>query len=211
MAHKHRADGSLTPSDIERDAAVYGLTKTFESASGVTKWGVECQRCEKRYSFGWFMATAPEIMVKRMRNSGWLFNPKLRICTACRRKEKIVSSSPAALQIGPDPKIARKIYAALDDHFDEAKKLYRPGWSDAKIAAEIDTSPEIVARIRKDGYGDLAEDPVIQALRDDVELLRMEVAEIYAKRDVELNGILTKIADLDARISHAPGIKKAVC
>ena len=38
----------------------------------------------------------------------------------------------------------------LDDHFDEGTKRFKSGWDDAKIAAELDASPEIVPRIRRE-------------------------------------------------------------
>lgn len=105
-----------------------------------------------------------------------------------------MTTPKAETAIGPDPKIARLIYASLDEHFDEVRRLYRSGWSDERIAKEIETSPVIVSRIRAAAYGELAEDPKITALRDDLELIRMEVEENVAKAIAVAN----KAAD-DAR------------
>jgi len=108
--------------------------------------------------------------------------------------------------LGPDPKLARKIYAALDDHFDDVKKRFAPGWDDQRIAKELDVSPELVIRIRREAYGELAEDPAISVLRDDVELLKMELADASDKLGKEYAGKLDDLrAGFATRISNVEG------
>lgn len=108
-----------------------------------------------------------------------------------------------------NPKIARKVYALLDDHFNEETKLYRSGWSDAKIAAEIQTSVEVVSRIREEAYGKLAQDPALQALRDDIELARMETIELQTQFNTNVATMLDKLAGLEKRLVETT-VNKAV-
>jgi len=82
--------------------------------------------------------------------------------------------------IKADPKIARRIYAMLDERFIDDKRIYQPGWSDEKVATTLGVSVEIVMNIRRTAYGELAEDPKVTQLRDDIELLRMEFSDEIA-------------------------------
>lgn len=91
------------------------------------------------------------------------------------------------------PKIARSVFAALEDHLDTEKMLYRDGYSDERIAKETGAAVEYVTRIRADAFGELAEDPVISALRDDVELLRLEIGDQWKR-------LLDKINELAKRL-----------
>jgi hypothetical protein len=116
-----------------------------------------------------------------------------------------------APQIGPDPKIARRIYAALDEHFDEDRKLYRTGWADAKVAETLDVSIDLVTRIRREAYGELAEPPEIQGFRDDLELLRMQVVDDSMQAATRTADMLAKISELEGRIAANPALRKAVC
>ena len=81
----------------------------------------------------------------------------------------------------PDPKIAKRIYRKLDEVFDEDKRRFATGWTDEKIAKEIGTSPELVTRIRREAYGELAEDPAIVTLRDDIIMATMEFSRRSAR------------------------------
>ena len=210
MAHKHRNDGTLIPSDLEVEAATIGFRKVHLPELNATRWVVACEDCGTESSHGWPVATAPTVMIRNMRRIGWRIDKKHRKCPECIKKERPVKAS-AAPQIGPDPKIARKIYALLDEHFDEGKRLYRPGWTDAKIAETIDVSTEIVVHIRRIGYGELAEDPALQILRDDLEMLRMEAVELGNQFRIAVDAQMGKITELEARIANAPALRRAVC
>lgn len=110
--------------------------------------------------------------------------------------------------IGPDLKIARRVYGLLDDHFDDQKRVYRPSWSDAAVADAAKTSEELVARIRREAYGELAEDPfVTNAKRDmrkisnDVQTFTNLMQNEVAAKSKELTIQIEQIAkDLYAKI-----------
>lgn len=75
----------------------------------------------------------------------------------------------------PSPRVLRPIFALLDEHFDEPSHRYREGWSDEKIAKEVGTTRDLVVKMRRESYGELADDPRIAALREEIELLRTEL------------------------------------
>ena len=71
------------------------------------------------------------------------------------------------------------VYMALEDYYDEAKKAYKPGYSDKKISEETGASEAIVAQIRQQDFGPLGPPS--------------EFAEIYASV-TELKARLDKLA-----------------
>lgn len=81
----------------------------------------------------------------------------------------------------PSPKITHAVFQLLDGVFDPLKRLYKSGYTDQRVAREAGTTEEIVAYLRNETFGALAEDPRISNMRDDLELLRMEAAETFAK------------------------------
>ena len=103
---------------------------------------------------------------------------------------------PPQPQLGPDPKLERKIYAALDDHFDEVKRLYKGNATDATIAKDIGTSETIVARIRTEAYGELAEDPAIQSVRDQLEVMKLEISEWRTKMIEQASKMLAEVESI---------------
>jgi hypothetical protein len=70
--------------------------------------------------------------------------------------------------LAPSPKLQRTVYALLDTVFDEEARRYKQGYSDAQVAKDCGTSEAVVAYLRHDAFGELAEDPRIAGLRDDV-------------------------------------------
>ena len=108
--------------------------------------------------------------------------------------------------IGPDPKIARKIYAALDEHFDDKKRVYLAGYSDEEVAKSLDVSQEIVISIRKAAYGELAVDSAMSKLGDDIMLVRLEFDEAINTLTKSFN---IKFAELDRQFAMLRSSKKA--
>ena len=115
---------------------------------------------------------------------------------------------PVAPQIGPDPKIARKIFACLDEVFDDSKRLYRDGETDDAVAKKLGVSLEIVTNIRRTAYGELAENPAISKLGEDVAMLRLEMEDAI---ETTRKTFLDKFNHLDAELAKLkrPGAVKA--
>jgi phosphoserine phosphatase len=105
--------------------------------------------------------------------------------------------------------IMRRVITLLNDHFDMDKRLYRSGWSDELIAKTAETSPEFVVTFRRSAYGELAEDPMISKLRDDVaalrELFEQEVHKLRAQFEPQLREVDYKLARLIGEHNKAAG------
>jgi hypothetical protein len=80
----------------------------------------------------------------------------------------------------PSPKISHAVFGLLDDTFDAEKRQYKNSYSDARVAQECGTTEEVVVWLRRETFGELAEDPIITTLKEEIELMRMEVAENVA-------------------------------
>ena len=184
-------------------ALKWGIARTAYSPGGPSsEWVIQCA-CGKQETRGWPIDMPSDAMVKKFTQQGWRMSVKHQpVCNDCQKKERKVSK-PVQVA-GPDPKIARRIYAALDDHFDEAKRLYRAGWDDAKVAETLDVSLECVSRIRREAYGEIAEAPEIQGFRDELALLRMEMEDLQTRFATDANATMTKIMSIEARITPTP-------
>lgn len=95
--------------------------------------------------------------------------------------------------INPTPKITHAVFQHLDDVFDAEKRLYKAGYTDQRVAKDCGTTEEIVAYLRYETFGQLAEDPRYSAMRDDIELLRMESAETFAKLQKNLGELQSRL------------------
>lgn len=125
----------------------------------------------------------PEAIAKKLLNMGWTIGRKLRCPDAHKRKEPIMAAqdtreramgtssdialAAAAPIVSPAAGRARRlVYMALEEYYDEIKRAYKPPNSDASIAKECNVSEQLVANIREESYGPLAEPNEVKALRD---------------------------------------------
>lgn len=99
----------------------------------------------------------------------------------------------------PDMKVTRRVIALLEQNFDEGKHMYLPSWSDERVASEAQTSYSVVASIRKEAYGELAEDPVVTNLKE-----RIEAVKTQWRNDLQAHmaAIDQKRTDVLAEITH---------
>lgn len=155
---------------IREQAEALGFAWIHIPEQGRGVWRCRCSICNVASDHGWPFDTNPQKMVANMRRQGWRMGWKhgnqCPECIKTERKEKPVNEAPLntlhqqpITNIGPDPKLARRIYQQLDDHFDEVTKRYKGSESDETIAKRISTSVMIVAKIREEAYGKLAADP----------------------------------------------------
>lgn len=163
----------------------------------VTKWACKCSRCgvERVWSYG--TGTGIPFMMKHLRASGWEHDRRGPVCDTCVNAEKSKVTKPETLS---NPKLQRKVFALLDDHFDEDSRRYRPGWSDKKVADEAQTSVQFVEGLRRGAYGELAEDPAVTALRGEIEALSDEAKKSADMLMSVFGELEKKISDLNARV-----------
>lgn len=178
----------------------YGVA--YGTHAGLKGWIAQCA-CGAALRVNGGICHPPHVTISQLERHGWLIKKnKTPQCSNC-QETKVAKPSP---QIGPDPKIARKIYAQLDEHFDDVKRAYRGSASDEWVAKTLDVSVDIVTSIRIAAYGELAEDPKVSMLRDDIELLRMEFNDTVAKMQVDFNAKIGSLsARLPAKLSKAAG------
>lgn len=84
-------------------------------------------------------------------------------------KKETVMASEATTTQAPTPaagRAKRLVYMALEEDYDEIKRAYKPGKSDATVAKECGVSDALVKTIREESYGPLAEPNEIKGLRD---------------------------------------------
>lgn len=197
---------SSTLQRIELEARTFGLNKI--QAHGAVTWVVVCKVCKKEHRARWSPSTPPEAMVKSLRAKGWqIGNGHDPVCNCVKNRRQKMGASElrngtALTVVGSDPKsqtqakLNRAIFGLLEDHFDDEKRLYREGWSDARVAKETGASESFVTSTRAMAFGDLAEDPKITALRDDIQLATMELDDCRKR----LDGLASRVDKLAGKI-----------
>lgn len=191
----------MTQKHLIEDAARYGFYPTRIATGGrpATRWACRCAKCGTERVWGWEPGTSPEFMVQNSSRNGWTHDKRGPICDSCSDDEK---QERRVSKIEPmNPKLQRKVFALLDDHFDEERRLYRSGWSDKKVAEAADTSEQFVISLRRGGYGELAEDPAISALKGEIALLSQEAKTVADELMDRMGKIEEKITQLHGRLN----------
>lgn len=108
------------------------------------------------------------------------------------------STTPAGpgADVQPSPKIARQIYALLDEMFDEQAGAYRNGYSDEKIATECSCHLNVVVKVRLAAYGELVEDTRVSALRSDMIAYGKSLAKFMKQANDDLNALRSRLEQL---------------
>lgn len=180
------------------DAAALGFYPVRVSTGGpgrpATRWACKCTMCNAETSFGWSGFIPPEMMAKNAQQAGWEYRHKKLVCPTCIASEK-EGKMATKIETVANPKLQRKVFALLDDHFNETTRLYAAGWSDKKVAEAAETSEQYVASVRKGAYGELAEDPAITAIRN-------EIAELNTKREKLGDEMLAKLTEMGEKITQ---------
>jgi hypothetical protein len=99
-------------------------------------------------------------------------------------------------------KITHTIFQLLDSVFDATKRLYRSGYSDEVVAKDCGTTVEIVAKLRREVYGELAEDPRITTISDDVKLFEMQVAEFTKNAQAMVRDLNSRLDQLKTNLAR---------
>lgn len=63
----------------------------------------------------------------------------------------------------------------LDKHFDDSVGYYLDGYSDRRIADEIDVPRVHIEQIREAAYGPLRVNPAVTQMQNDISILRREI------------------------------------
>ena len=196
----------------ESDAAREGFYRTRDPQRNKQRWAVKCDTCgtERIWNMG---DNAPiEFLKNAFHNAGWVRHKDQCTCPNCVKEAKMNKHvAPAAEVVAINPKIQRKVFSLLDEHFDEDKRLYRLGWSDAAIAKEADTSEAFVVQLRRGAYGELAEDPHVTALKKDIASLGQEITDLGNDLLAKMGALEARQKELESRMSNLAfrGVKAA--
>lgn len=229
-----RSTGQQAVGLLEQAITAYGLRKVMDDNRG--RWQATCVRCGKREDCFRADLRDADQMVTHFVKRGWVLDRKSPVycSTSCRReareqaekqraelREKEEMKAPttsvstvavnavAGTGIGPDPKMMHRIFNLLDDHFDNVKRLYRSGWDDERIAKEGGASLEFVIKLRRDVYGELAENPEIGKLRDDIkamdELFTSQLKKLEGSFASQINELRSRLEKLGLLHNKAAG------
>lgn len=165
----------------------------------VTRWACKCAACGTERVWGWENNTSTRFMLQNMNGAGWTQDKRGLICDSCTEAEKKDRKMSKIDSI--NPKLQRKVFNLLDDHFDEDRRLYRSGWSDKKIAEAAETSEQFVITLRRGAYGELAEDPAVTALRAEITALSEEMRLLADTTMEQMGKIEEKITQLHVRLN----------
>jgi len=180
---------------------------------------VPCKRGDHVVDFSITGNMPPDFVAKKMMQAGWTVGSKI-ICPDCSRKKKAPAAAPAQEEmtmateplpagvelpppaVGPRAspaagKAKRLVYMALEDHYDENAKGYRPGHSDKTIATACGISEAAVKQIREESYGPLGEPIDVREFREALAGCR---TDINAGADAARQAVRTLELRLDALV-----------
>lgn len=184
---------------MEKDAAREGFYRTHDPSRNRQRWATKCDTCgtERIWNIG---DNSPiEYMQRTLTKSGWQAHKGTCTCPTCVNEAKMTKQTstpqPSQAAIETSMKLQRKVYALLDEHFDEEKRIYRDGWSDKKIADAVQTATVYVETVRRSAYGELAEDPATTALRKDIASLEQQVSDLQ-------DTVLNKAVELEQKVNE---------
>jgi len=145
------------------------------------------------------------VIAKRFNRAGWQIDSagKRAKCPECRtpvREDKPTVKE----QSGAASSATINAYKLIEKHFDVGLGRYATGFSDAVIANETGISKVIIAKIRKENFGNLRTNPEIVAARQEanaaLENLKSEMQEIREMQDACLAEAHKVIGNLTIRL-----------
>jgi hypothetical protein len=185
---------------IGHDRRGYTLERKMIAGKTQHWFVVQCGACPRVERIHLSTSMPPVAIAQKFQNRGWHVdrrNPKHNLCAACQRGGKPkpmlpvcqegsspMSSAPShpasevtaqittgAVRAPTMPEI-RRILNKVADHFDEASGRYLAGYSDERVAAELDLPRALVAKVRDESGMKLKGNPELLALRDELAAIR---------------------------------------
>jgi hypothetical protein len=111
----------------------------------------------------------------------------------------------------------RIIWAKLEDVYDCESTGYEPGWTDARVARDLNVSRDWVVKIREENFGLLADNPEMRAviteahqLFDDVKAIRTDVQRVVATMTTLLDEAKKYQADIQRIAQRVQPMEKRI-
>jgi len=143
---------------------------------------LECKSCQSREVVSLRKHLPPEVIAKKFGMMGWDVNRTNGTCPACKMADKpapkqeaemvivapkqqveAVKAKPVSLA-EPTMRQMRDIFEALEMYWHSPSGQYTGGYSDEKIGLEMGLPSAVIAKVRREAFGDFKLDPEIEAL-----------------------------------------------
>lgn len=157
-----------------------------------------CGQCGHVKEISFSKRVSPDVAIPKIRQAGWTITGKNKCpeCSKPKRENAVKSVAAPIAKIDPAKasdaakRVRRLVYQALEDYYDDAKKCYRPSFSDATIAKELGASEAFVKSVRESDFGPIAVPTEVQELCGKLDGLAGSVASFQASLDAlyEKNG-----------------------
>lgn len=209
---------------LVREHAVQPVMRDYGGGQRRRHARVECTGCglagEIPTSHGVFN---PEKSIQRFVALGWevdIHHRRTRcpLCVATRREKRMgekpnktatvapmTSDAPRTTQLTPDQKAA--VRRLLDTHFDDQRGHYLDGYSDQRVADEVNVPRALVSALRDNAYAPLREPSELERLRDEIEATRTrhagEVSAMATRHASEIDALRTRVEDLARKLTGA--------
>ena len=176
-----------------------------------------CNREESHFANNHGGSIPVEGMIKIFSRKGWSVgsHPKWDRCPACVSKELQDKRKPnpawkpsengdaivSVKKADPPPVMTKEdrriIFAKIDEVYIDENSGYKPGWTDIKIALDLNVPRGWVTQIRSENFGDEGMNEDVRALVSEHEKLKIEceaMKDLLKTIDIpKLNGIREKI------------------
>jgi hypothetical protein len=202
---------------LDAEIARFGLVK-FRSERGQLRWRLKCAGCGITTEVHRPDLNRAEELISHFTKKDWVLakdtppyhsTPCYRAAIATKKSENAMPKAPerpppaAILGPQPDPKVLRRLFTLLTQHFDEENGRYAQGWNDELIAKEANALLDFVVKYRRESFSELAEHPDLVKLREDIKTLHDD----YALNATEVS---QRLADLTGRLDAlSAGLKAA--
>ncbi len=172
---------------------------TSEGRPGII---LKCSTAECPNNWSVELAMPPSAIRQKAGAQGWTIAKKFKSasCPECAAKPAISATEDEPMNPKNDTqkRLFRQVMTLLEEHYDEPNKCYEDGWSDAKIAGELEVSTEFVAKIRDDFFGP-AEDSRIGDLRVEITTVRTELAKAKVASKAEITELRVMVGDAESK------------
>lgn len=180
-----------------------------------------CKCCSNRESISLRKHLPPEVIAKKFGSMGWDVNRTNGTCPACKISEKQAPKQEEEMVIvapkkpvepaqaktvslaEPTMRQMRDIFEALEMYWSSEKGQYTGGYSDEKIGAEMGLPSVVIAKVRKEAFGDFKFDPEIEALMAEAKVLSEKI-------DGHVRSVRFLVSQADALMQGARDMRSAL-
>jgi len=170
----------------------------------------ECNKIDSINSLNCNGDRMAEIAIeKKFAKLGWTIGRNLAhdICPECSKKEKrkmlkVVKEAEKAVDVEPRQMALedrRIIFAKLNEVYIDEKRGYESGWSDLKVAEDLNVPRKWVETIRGENFGPIAVNPEIQEYITQADQLSATMKELLADEKRNRDAFEKRLADVHSR------------